>query len=98
MAIFRFQRASLEESLKTSVIVKDTKELLELLATWYEKECGALVSRETMYQWQIHIDKQQKFDDRCGWYTHLVSYQVRNSDFFAVGFLSEPLDKWDDRT
>lgn len=53
MALFRFHRGSLADSLKTSIIVKDTKDLLEKIADWWE-QTGAI--RSCMYQWQIIIE------------------------------------------
>jgi len=94
MALFRFHKGTLEESLKTTIIVKDIYDLLEKLACWWEKEVCISADRLSMYQWQLLIDKKEKFDDRCGWYSHLVIFQVRNSDNIPVGFLSEPLEKW----
>lgn len=96
MALFRFHRGSLEESLKTTIIVKDIHDLLERLAEWWEEAHST--DRSTMKEWQVHIDIRQQFDERCGWFTHTVSFRVGDNESTAIGFLSEPLDQWNARS
>ena len=94
MPLFRFQRRTLSESLATTIIVNNVDELLEKLAQYWEER--GITTRDLMYQWQCAVDKEQAFDLRCGWYTHRVVFQVRNSDPMVCGFLSEPFqdDRW----
>lgn len=89
MALFRFHCGSLADSIKTTIIVKNTKDLLERLAQWWE-ETG--MTRCFMYQWQLSISKEQIFDERCGWYSHNVRFKFRNSEWIPLGILSEPLE------
>ena len=84
MALFRFQRGSLEESLKTTIIVKNMKELHNAISDCYRE-------MQLINKLEVQIDHKQIFDDRCGWYTHLVSMKIDNGAFCAIGFLSEPL-------
>jgi hypothetical protein len=93
MALFRFQRGSLEESLKTTIIVNNINDLLERIIKELNAN-GLKGEKESIGKYGIEIGQHQSFDNRCGWYTHLVSCRIGNGNFFAIGFLSEPLDEW----
>lgn len=80
MALFRFHRGLLSDSLETTVIVKNIAELLSIIN-----------EKEDIPVDEVHIS-DYGFDSRCGWYTQIVCIPVANFDAPQVrGFLSEPL-------
>jgi hypothetical protein len=92
MSLFRLHHdGDLSESIVGTIIVKDVKDLLEKLAVWWSFCMKS--TRESMFHWQLKIDPEEIFDSRCGWYTHLVSFQVRDTGWMLIGMVSEPLDK-----
>lgn len=80
MALFRFHRGSLNESLKTTVIVKNTQELKKHILReleWTNPELSSM---------KIEQYGDDCFDSRIGWYTYIVTDKDG-----VLGFLSEPL-------
>ena len=80
MPLFRFHKGSLDESLRTTVTIKNVVELMRLLVK---------------HNWEYdHIeiepypDGQNCFDPRCGWYTHIVIC-IKDNVRLPAGFLSE---------
>ena len=94
MALFRFHKGSFQESILTTVIVKDIKELIEICAhDWIET--SPLFCLGTQYQWHLRITRETMFDERCGWYSHFVIFGIKPDECYPVGFISEPLDEWE---
>lgn|GEM_PF-3717940 len=99
MPLFRFHRGCLEESLKTTVIVKNREELKKIIYdNWWPWSDNDQVKNypdfsikiETSYN--VSLDKC--FDPRCGWYQHYVSVDIMEKGKFNItGFLSEPLEE-----
>lgn len=82
MPLFRSLRGSLDESLKTTVIVKTHEDLIKNINKY-----PFLIQNES---YEIKID-DYCFDDRIGWYTQIVLANIFEKDkFHPVGFLSEP--------
>jgi len=95
MPLFREQRGGLAESLETSIIIKDKKELLKHIESLWSVWKVPHKPRQIIYhEPTIKIEPYGGFDRRCGWYTQLVTADMLVQDqFFPVGFLSEPLDE-----
>lgn len=95
MPLFRKQRGHLDESLKTTVIVKDIDQLKRFIMADWEMWIGAIREDGTPFtDFDIKIEPYYGgCDYRCGWYTQIVSTTLMRKDRFdAVGFLSEPLE------
>lgn len=92
MPLFRFHRGGLDDSLATTVIVKDITELMMIIKKAHEnwmppnaETFGVMIGP---YQ-----DHEHNFDKRIGWYTQMVTSDIHQRGVFNVeGFLSEPLD------
>lgn len=97
MALFRFHRGGLQDSLMTTVIVKNINELSSLIFNYIEP----WVNIKSVDDIELTIESypsENNFDSRIGWYTHLVSFIVKvdNPHYSSikaspVGYLSEPL-------
>ncbi|MDP4145609.1 MAG: hypothetical protein Q8936_14175 [Bacillota bacterium] len=92
MPLFRFHRGSLEDSLKTTIIVKTFNEIVEAIVTSdlikATKQDWGAIFKITPYP-----DRESNFDPRIGWYTHMVLSNIYEKDkMHPVGFLSEPLE------
>lgn len=89
MALFRFHRGSLTESLETTVIVKDMYDLYKVL------EKSLLLSMNMKFfkiKTEAYPDKKNNFDSRIGWFTYSVLIKTNpKEDYQIVGFLSEDL-------
>jgi hypothetical protein len=89
MALFRFHRGGLAESLATTVVVKTIPHLMSVISETMDSSSkwGARMTIEP-YPWEGN-----NFDPRCGWYTHIVLANILEQDkMHPVGFLSEFLD------
>lgn len=93
MALFRKHRGSLDESLKTTIIVKSKKDLIRIILDDYN-ESGYRPIELFGENIEIKIEPYCGLDLRCGWYTQLVMSDAIEKGFFTVsGYLSEPLDE-----
>jgi hypothetical protein len=98
MPLFRRHRGTLEESLQTTIIVKNRKELIKhLIVDWGQWKIFDL-SEGIPFELKIEIPYKHldinNFDTRCGWYTHYVSADImERGKFTLVGFLSEPMEE-----
>lgn len=94
MPLFRFHRGGgLDESLATTKIVKDVHALVALIIENNTASLFPLLST-----WGLKIEpypeKDNCFDKRIGWYTHIVSADLYEKDVYhPIGFLSEPIDE-----
>lgn len=97
MALYRQHRGMLEDSLKTTVIVKNEPELrAAIYEDWkmwkesFKKDGKPFCQYSFALKWEKY---GEGIDLRCGWYTHLVSISFDGMEkFFPVGFLSEPFN------
>lgn len=88
MALFRFHRDSLEESLKTTVIVNSFPELCAVISELASADANWAATVEL----EAYPSKENNFDKRIGWYTHIVRANTFEKDkLHPVGYLSEPL-------
>lgn len=101
MPLFRRPRALLDESLETTIIVRNKAELKKAItedwAMWLDHPAA---DHSNFKHFEINIFRpfdltlEQSFDKRCGWFTHYVSADIMCKDeFHMVGFLSEPLEE-----
>lgn len=88
MALFCFYRGGLEESLKTTVVVKNKEELINHLKLMETVIPGHYLFDETEITPHL-FDKS--FDERTGWYAQIVKIKAKDNIFYPIGFLSEPL-------
>lgn len=91
MALFRFHKGGLQESLDTTVIVKDVMTLMEIIRNRHKDFTG-----EENHQFGVVIgpypDCDNNFDKRIGWYTQMVTSDILERGVFTPeGFLSEPI-------
>lgn len=103
MALFRHHRGNLADSLKTTVIVKNThdlkREILKQFDNWIvPDDPNCAVKNHHNFEVKISIPwdmpLKESFDDRCGWYQHYVTTDIlKKGEFFVAGMLSEPLDE-----
>lgn len=97
MALFRKHRGSLADSLKTTVIVKNMHHLRDAIYEDWAMWEGALRKKDdkpfSKDCFNIKIEPYYgDIDERCGWYTQIVSADLEVKDeFMAIGYLSEPL-------
>jgi hypothetical protein len=92
MALFRFHRGGLADSLKTTIIVKNREELRNAV----KQAVTEMYFIESPDDFKLEIFpyplEDKNFDPRIGWFTQMVTLQVKNINAAPVGFLSEPLD------
>lgn len=98
MPLFRNHRHTLEESLQTTVIIKNIDNLREVIYEDWKMWEGALRKNDDKPLSKDNFDIKVspyfgECDYRCGWYTQIVSADlVVKGRFDAIGFLSEPLN------
>lgn len=93
MPLFRLHRGSLEESLKTTIIVKTIEDIkVEIFRA--RIFAGEKYFELNLDSFIIEIKPHGDYmDKRCGWYTQLVTTDFLNKgNLLAVGYLSEPLE------
>lgn len=87
MALFRKHRGLLEDSLKTTVLINSLSDLMNYIKN--DLKCwGDAIN----YDFKIKVEPYGGLDERCGWYTHIVSIDLTEKEkFVVIGFLSENL-------
>lgn len=90
MPLFRFHRGGLDESLKTTILVKTFDDLKKALLADFE-------GQPFYPTWDVKItvnpypSEDNNFDHRIGWFTQMVKGNVYDEDkMHPIGFLSEP--------
>lgn len=95
MALFMFQGSNLEESLKSTVIVKNLDDLRNILWEQFKIWEGIRTTQGKIFDKNSFdiIIENYNYDSRIGWHTQLVSIEMEgNGKFSAIGYLSEPLN------
>lgn len=100
MPLFRRHRGGLDESLATTVIVKNIADLkAEITKDWemWLDHPAAAHSNFKTFDVKVFVPFElpieNSFDPRCGWYTHYVSADIMcKGEFHMVGMLSEPMN------
>lgn len=92
MPLFRFHRGGLHESLRTTVVVKNGIELCKIITNSFDYKMRHKNKRSVRLKITPYPD-DNNFDERIGWYTHMVSVHFLEDDTMEfIGFLSEPLE------
>ncbi len=91
MAIFRFHRGSLEESLKTCFIVRSHYELRSRVVADLLNNYFINNPKDVRIEITPHPSDVDCFDPRIGWFTQMVIFQ-HDKLRGPAGFLSEPLE------
>lgn len=96
MALFRFHRGSLAESLKTTIIVKTFNEMVK--AILFDASLSNLLDvNPPPWGAKFLIEPYpgyDNFDPRIGWYTQIVTANIyEENKMHPIGFLSEPFER-----
>lgn len=92
MALFRFHRGGLDESLKTTVVVKTFNDMVKAIVMSFDEDMLKSKTWGAQFKVEPYPDKENCFDKRIGWYTHIVTCNLYEKDkMHPVGFLSEEL-------
>jgi hypothetical protein len=93
MPLFRFHRGSLEESLKTTVIVKNFNDVVKEIVMSFDHEMLEKQHWGADFKIIPYPEEGRNFDHRTGWYNHMVLCNIYEEDkMHPIGFLSEPFD------
>lgn len=94
MALFRFHRGGLDESLKTTIIVKTFNDMVK--AILFDCDISKIIEKPTwgaQFSVKPYPEESNNFDSRIGWYTYMVAANIYEEDkMHPIGFLSEPLE------
>jgi hypothetical protein len=91
MALFRYHRGGLQESLDTTVVVSTLNDLEVIIALWHAP--WATEPFQVNLNIKPYPSEMDCFDKRIGWYTHVVTSDLHETGkFVVIGFLSEALD------
>lgn len=93
MPLFRFHRGQLDESLKTTIIVKTFSDMVKEIVMSFDPEM--LKKQQWGAQFKVipYPEEGNNFDARIGWYTHMVlTNMFEENKMHPVGFLSEPFE------
>lgn len=86
MALFRFHRGSLQESLMTTIVVKSKQQLFDYITQDFDR-LGIDYEPDQMVIERYPAEAcGSNFDERIGWFTHIVTLSGE-----VEGFLSEAL-------
>lgn len=92
MPLFRFHRGSLEESIKTTIIVKTFNDVVHAIV-FENSVIDANTTWGARFNYEPYPDKQNCFDKRIGWYTQIVTCNLyEENKMHPIGFLSEPFN------
>lgn len=93
MPLFRFHRGSLEDSLKTTIVVNSIEDLLNKIIHLELVSWRNVDFKKDITSYEIHIEGKKTFDSRIGWYSHKVDIRFDDT-LWVVGYLSEPLNSY----
>jgi hypothetical protein len=92
MPLFRFHRGSLEDSLKTTIVVKKFNDLVKAIVLAFSEEAINGMTWGAQFKIIPYPEEGNNFNPRIGWYTHMVLCNIFEEEkMHPVGFLSEPL-------
>lgn len=93
MPLFRFHRGSLDESLKTTIIVKTFNEMVKAIVMSFDEEMLKQQKWGAVFEIKPYPDEKNNFDARIGWYSHIVLANMYEEDkMHPIGILSEPFN------
>lgn len=89
MPLFRFHKGSLSQSIHTTIIVKNTSDLTNVIRHSYDGCLG--LNNKFQIKMSPYPTTEACFDERIGWYTQIVTCDILEKNIFVPhGFLSEP--------
>jgi len=92
MPLFRFHQGSLQDSLNTTIIVKTFNDMVKAIV-FSNSVIEANPPWGAQFAVEPYPDKDNNFDKRIGWYTHIVTANLYEKDkMHPIGFLSEPFE------
>ena len=96
MPLFRFHRGSLEESLKTTIIVKTFNDVAKAIVMSFDQDMLDKQTWGAKFSIKPYPDEDSCFDSRIGWFTQMVMCNLYEEDkMHPIGFLSEPI--WENK-
>jgi hypothetical protein len=91
MPLFRFQKGSLDESLKTTIIVKTFNEMVKAILDSFEEPIITRAHWGASFAIKPYPSQNNCFDARIGWYTQIVTTNfLEQNKMQPIGYLSEP--------
>jgi hypothetical protein len=93
MPLFRFHRGSLQESLKTTIIVKTFNDMVKAIIDSFDENTIEKSKWGAKFSVEPYPSKDNNFDPRIGWYAQMVTTNIYEEDkMHPIGFLSEPFN------
>lgn len=93
MPLFRFYKGGFDESIKTTIIVKNFIDVAKAIVMSIDDDEMKNKKWPAKFEINPYPEKGKNFDKRIGWYTHVVLTNIYEEDkMHPVGFLSEPLE------
>ena len=94
MALFRFHRGGLHESLQTTIVVKTFNDVVKAIVMSFDEEMLKKQTWGAAFKIIPYPEEGKNFDHRIGWYTQMVLCNFyEEGKMHPVGFLSEPLNE-----
>ncbi len=91
MPLFRFHRGSLDESLKTTIIVRTFNDMVKAIVFSLDDVMLKHCDWGAEFKVEPYPNDVDNFDSRIGWYTQIVTCNLYEKDkMHPIGFLSEP--------
>lgn len=91
MPLFRFHKGTLEESLKTTIIVNSYTDMVAKVIASFDQDFIGWMDWHPKFEILPYPNKKYNFDARTGWYTHMVVANLYEADILhPIGYLSEP--------
>lgn len=91
MPLFRFHRGQLEDSLKTTIVVKTFNDMVKAIVNSFDQKMLSEQKWGAAFKIIPYPEEGNNFDSRIGWYTHMVLSNIYEEDkMHPIGFLSEP--------
>lgn len=92
MALFRFHRGGLQESLATTIIVRTFNDMVKAILFNHEiSKITQPITWGARFSVKPYPNVGNCFDRRIGWYTQMVMANIYEEDkMHPIGFLSEP--------
>lgn len=100
MPLFRFHRGSLQDSLNTTVVVKNMQDLYKACKPFIWEMFFMKDPCDFTLEVSPYPLENDNFDKRIGWYTHIVKLtincpsnaNVKSINAAPIGFLSEAIE------
>lgn len=101
MPLFRFHRGGLQDSIDTTIIVKDLYDLHRTCQPFVNEMFWMKAPDDFTLEISPYPSADDCFDRRIGWYTHIVllninnpcNPHIKNINAVPIGFLSENINE-----